>query len=98
MKSLRIKYLQHVPFEGPAYIAQWADQHGHSISPVKLYASDNLPAHNAYNWLVILSRSALSALSKNACSSVNAVRLMNITSTSVALRIIRRLSDIRISP
>ncbi len=54
MKSLRIKYLQHVPFEGPAYIARWADQHGHSISPVKLYSSDNLPAHNTYDWLVIM--------------------------------------------
>ena len=51
---MRLHYLQHVPFEDAANIACWAVERGHALSRSLLYADQSLPAHDAYDWLVIM--------------------------------------------
>lgn len=51
---MRIHCLQHVPFEGPAAIADWAASRGHSLSISRLYAGEALPAPDAFDWLLIM--------------------------------------------
>ena len=50
-------------------------------------------ANRAYSWLVNLSRSALSLLSINALLRAVAVKVIKISNTAVALKMIRRLSE-----
>ncbi len=51
---MRIHCLQHVPFEGPAAIADWAAERGHSLVVSRLYAGDDLPSPDAFDWLLIM--------------------------------------------
>lgn len=51
---MRIHYLQHVPFEGPGSIEQWAYANGHTLSHTRLYAGDHLPALDRFDLLIIL--------------------------------------------
>lgn len=51
---MRIHCLQHVPFEGPAGIADWAARRGHTITTTHVYAGESLPAQTAFDWLVIM--------------------------------------------
>lgn len=51
---MRIHCLQHVPFEGPAAIADWAAKRGHSLSISRLYAGEALPSIDAFDWLLIM--------------------------------------------
>jgi len=51
---MRIHYLQHVPFEGPAAIAKWAEAAGHTLTGTRLYADEPLPALDQFEWLVIM--------------------------------------------
>ena len=51
---LRIHCLQHVPFEGPAYVATWAQDNGHSMSFTKFWVNDRLPDLKAFDWLLIM--------------------------------------------
>ena len=51
---MNIHYLQHVPFEGPGSIEQWACAHHHQLSVTRLYAGDHLPALDRFDVLVIL--------------------------------------------
>lgn len=51
---MRIRCLQHVPFEGPAAIADWAAQRGHEIGITHLYAGDRLPPQGNFDRLVIM--------------------------------------------
>lgn len=51
---MHLHYLQHVPFEGLGYIAQWAETHGHSISCTSLYAEEPLPALSTFDTLVVM--------------------------------------------
>jgi GMP synthase-like glutamine amidotransferase len=37
---MKIHVLQHVPFEGPGYIAQWAEEHHHELSFTRFYEPD----------------------------------------------------------
>lgn len=37
MKKLNIHYFQHVPFEHPGCIANWAAQHGHTLTATRFY-------------------------------------------------------------
>ena len=53
-KSLRIHYLQHVPFEGPGFIESWAQVRGHRLKATRLYAGQRLPADEEFDWLLIL--------------------------------------------
>jgi GMP synthase (glutamine-hydrolysing) len=40
---MRIHFIQHVPFEGPANIGKWAKNRGFDISVTHLYAGQSLP-------------------------------------------------------
>jgi GMP synthase-like glutamine amidotransferase len=51
---MRIQVLQHVPFEGPAGIADWAQRHGHPLVIAHLYRGDPLPALDAFDRLVVM--------------------------------------------
>jgi len=53
--GLRIHVLQHVPFEGPAAIADWAAYHGHSLSATHLFVPNStLPAIEQIDVLVVM--------------------------------------------
>lgn len=54
MATLRVHWLQHVPFEGLGYIAPWAREHGHTLGVTRLYAGEALPAPDAFDWLVVM--------------------------------------------
>jgi GMP synthase (glutamine-hydrolysing) len=54
MPTLRIHWLQHVPFEGLGYIGPWAERHGHALSCTRLHAADPLPAPDAFDWLIVM--------------------------------------------
>ncbi len=51
---MRIHYLQHVPFEGPAAIAEWAQEHGHELVGTRLDRNEPLPALRDFDWLVVM--------------------------------------------
>lgn len=51
---MRIHYLQHVPFEGPGTIGQWATAQGHRLTCTQLYANELLPPVDDIDWLVVL--------------------------------------------
>lgn len=51
---MRIHCLQHVSFEGPAAIADWAAKRGHSLSISRLYAGEALPSADDFDWLLIM--------------------------------------------
>ncbi|RMF88008.1 MAG: type 1 glutamine amidotransferase [Nitrospinota bacterium] len=51
---MRIHYLQHVPFEGPAAIEDWAAARGHTLSATRFFQGDPLPDLAAFDGLVIL--------------------------------------------
>ncbi|HSQ41893.1 MAG TPA: type 1 glutamine amidotransferase [Fibrobacteraceae bacterium] len=52
---MRIHILQHVPFEGPAAIADWAQYRGHSLTTTRLFSPrDQLPPPNSMDMLVIM--------------------------------------------
>lgn len=51
---MRIHCLQHVPFEGPAAIADWAAERGHSLIISRLYAGEIPPSTEAFDWLLIM--------------------------------------------
>jgi GMP synthase-like glutamine amidotransferase len=54
MKPLKIHYLQHVAFEGPGYIAQWAQEKGHTLTATHLYKGEDFPNTDALDWLIIM--------------------------------------------
>ncbi len=54
MKTLRIRVLQHVSFEGPGTIAIWAQQNNHVLSFTRLYNAETLPSHTDYDWLIVM--------------------------------------------
>ena len=49
-----IHCLQHVPFEGPFGIADWAAARGHSLRVTPLYAAAAPPELAGFDWLVIM--------------------------------------------
>ncbi len=51
---MRIHYLQHVPFETPAKILDWAKDRGHSVRATHLYQGDSLPSLEDFDLLVIM--------------------------------------------
>lgn len=51
---MRIHCLQHVPFEGPAGIADWAAAQGHSLTVSALYAGEACPPQSDVDWLVVM--------------------------------------------
>jgi len=51
---MRIQCLQHVAFEGPARLADWARSRGHTLATKELFGSEPLPAVEDFDWLVAL--------------------------------------------
>ncbi len=51
---MHIACLQHVPFEGPAALADWAAQGGHQLRPVRLYAGEPLYRIEQTQMLIVL--------------------------------------------
>ena len=51
---MHIHVLQHVPFEGPAYIGQWAQERGHTLSYTRFYEPWHLPHIDQFDWLLIM--------------------------------------------
>jgi GMP synthase-like glutamine amidotransferase len=51
---MRIQCLTHVPFEGPAGIADWAESRGHEVVVTPLYAGVAPPDPVGYDWLVVM--------------------------------------------
>ena len=51
---MRIHYLQHVPFEGPANIVTWAQARNHSVSSTALFEGESLPSPDVFDALVVM--------------------------------------------
>jgi GMP synthase-like glutamine amidotransferase len=53
-KSLNIHCFIHVPYEGPAVIADWAKEHGHSLHFTRFHEDGQLPERESVDLLVIM--------------------------------------------
>jgi GMP synthase (glutamine-hydrolysing) len=51
---MRIHYIQHVPFEGPASIAKWAETHAHTMTATCAYHDPVFPEVSEFEWLIIM--------------------------------------------
>jgi GMP synthase-like glutamine amidotransferase len=51
---VRVRVLQHVPFEGPAGVAAWAASRGHELEAVRLFDGARPPAPAGVDLLVVL--------------------------------------------
>jgi len=51
---MRIHCLQHVPFEGPGAISDWAADRGAELAATALFAGEPLPDIEDFDWLVVL--------------------------------------------
>ena len=51
---MRIHYLQHVPFESPANIVNWAHKKGHKLTGTHLYNYEAVPTMDQFDWLIIM--------------------------------------------
>ncbi|MGL4370676.1 MAG: type 1 glutamine amidotransferase [Spirochaetota bacterium] len=51
---MRILWLQHVSFEGPAYIRQWAESHGYPMHGVMMYLHEPLPPVESFDFLIVM--------------------------------------------
>jgi GMP synthase-like glutamine amidotransferase len=52
--EMKLHYLQHVPFEGPANLQTWAKENGHTISGTPLYDSQKFPVLSDFDWLIVM--------------------------------------------
>lgn len=53
-RGMRIHVLQHVAFEGPAAIGEWARRRGHIVRRSRLDAGESLPDVAAFDFLVVM--------------------------------------------
>ena len=51
---MRIHYLQHVPFENPGRILEWADKNNCTVTATHLYKNETLPDVSDFDWLVVM--------------------------------------------
>lgn len=51
---MRLHVIQHVEFEGPAGIADWARERGHDLAVTRPDAGQPLPGPDGYDWLVVM--------------------------------------------
>lgn len=52
--DVKIHYLQHVSFERPGAIAQWAGARGHEIKGTRVFAHEPFPRHDSFDALVLM--------------------------------------------
>lgn len=53
-ETMRIHYIQHVPFEDMANIEEWAKSRGHSVTRTLLYKGEEFPLLGSFDWLVVM--------------------------------------------
>jgi GMP synthase-like glutamine amidotransferase len=51
---MRIHFIQHVAFETPGYLLQWAAERQHTVSFTRVYESPNFPAVENIDWLIVM--------------------------------------------
>jgi GMP synthase-like glutamine amidotransferase len=51
---MRIRFFQHVPFEGPGLIEPWLQSRGHTLATTRWWAGATAPAPAEYDWLIVL--------------------------------------------
>ncbi|HZT69175.1 MAG TPA: type 1 glutamine amidotransferase [Terriglobia bacterium] len=51
---MHLHIIQHVPFEGPGAIAEWAQVRGHSISRTEQWRDERLPSMEEFDLLVMM--------------------------------------------
>lgn len=51
---MRIHFIQHMPFEHPASVADWAAENNHATTYTKVFENTAFPSLNAFDMLVIL--------------------------------------------
>ena len=51
---MKLHWLQHVPFEGLGIIEKWTETNGFEISCTRLFASEQLPEIETFDWLVVM--------------------------------------------
>ncbi|MBN2011479.1 type 1 glutamine amidotransferase [candidate division KSB1 bacterium] len=51
---MKIHYLQHVPFENPGSILEWAMQKSHIVTATHVYRGDPLPDPDSFDMLIIM--------------------------------------------
>jgi GMP synthase-like glutamine amidotransferase len=51
---MRVHYLQHVPYEPPAAIADWAHERGHEVTGTHCFDGEDLPTPDDYDLLVVM--------------------------------------------
>ena len=54
IQFMNIHVLKHVPFEGPAAIATWAESHDHQVDIVPVYEGGALPEPREVQFLVVM--------------------------------------------
>jgi GMP synthase-like glutamine amidotransferase len=54
MSQIKIHVFQHVSFEEPAMIAEWAKNKGHVLSYTRFYGNFELPSLKSFDWLVVM--------------------------------------------
>jgi GMP synthase-like glutamine amidotransferase len=53
-ETMRLRCLQHVPFEGPEEIAHWAGERGHTLGITKLFRDEPLPDAGEFDSLIVM--------------------------------------------
>ncbi|WP_303869382.1 type 1 glutamine amidotransferase [Acetobacterium wieringae] len=51
---MRIHYLQHVSFENPGSILEWAKANNYPVTATQLYNNEMLPEVSDFDWLVVM--------------------------------------------
>ncbi len=54
MKKINIHIIQHVEFEGPGIIKDWAEENGHNLTYTHIYNHENFPEVGSFDFLVIM--------------------------------------------
>lgn len=53
-RRVRIRSIEHVPFETAANIALWAQRRGHRLAATRLHAGERLPGLEEFDWLAVM--------------------------------------------
>lgn len=51
---MRLHYIQHVPFENPGSILEWARRKGMTITSTFMFENQNLPALDEFDMLAVM--------------------------------------------
>ena len=51
---MNLHYFQHVPFEGPGRIENWASANKHALTSTNWYLDERPPLHSDIDWLIIM--------------------------------------------